>query len=62
MSIRNDDWNDANEMVLLEEQRRDGLTPALRVLIYMEKDLVPPLGAANWNRRQDLISAAPDAD
>jgi hypothetical protein len=59
-ATRRADNNDATEMMIFEEMRREGLTPAQRVLITMEAAELEPLGFPSWNRRQDLISAAPD--
>lgn len=53
--------NDAHEMVRSEEYRLAGLKPAERVRIAMDGEL-EPLGDVAWNRRSDLISAAPDVE
>jgi hypothetical protein len=60
-ATRRADHNDAEEMISLEQERRAGLTPAKRLTIRMDAAHIEPLGALDWNRRSDTISAAPDA-
>lgn len=60
ISWRRANRNDANEMTAIEQMRRDGLSPAERVAVAMDGAETPTLGGAGWNRRSDLLSAAPD--
>lgn len=50
-AMQRDERNDANEMVSLELERRDGLKPAQRLAIRMDAECIEPLGYPEWNAR-----------